>query len=76
MRNKSVIFYNMQLNRFKKYKKIIKQIIFEYKIFSGKDKSLACSGQTTQVFLNPNNMDLYITVPPYFEEWKRKNKLA
>ncbi len=51
------------------------KIIFEYKIFSGKDKSLSCSGQTIQVFMNPKNMDLYITVPPYFEEWKKRHDL-
>lgn len=51
------------------------KLVFEYKIFSAKDKSLACSGQTTQVFMNPTNMDLYITVPPYIEAWKEKHKL-
>lgn len=51
------------------------KIIFDFKIFSAKHKYLACTGQTTQVFMNPVNKELYITNPAYFESWKKKNNL-
>jgi len=51
------------------------KIIFDFKIFSGKHKYLACVGQTTQVFMNPVNKELYITNPPYFEGWKKTHGL-
>lgn len=48
------------------------KIIFDFKIYSGKHGYLVCEGQTTQVFMNPVNKELYITNPPYFEAWKKK----
>lgn len=51
------------------------KIIFEYKIYSAQHKYLACIGKTTQVFMNPVNKELFITNPPYFEEWKKKHGL-
>lgn len=48
------------------------KIIFDFKIFSAKHKFLACTGQTTQVFMEPKSKELYITNPPYFEAWKKK----
>lgn len=51
------------------------KLIFDYKIYSAKHKHLVCTGQTTQVFMNPVTRELYITNPPYFEEWKKKRNL-
>jgi len=50
------------------------KMIFRYKIFGADDK-LACIGETTQVFLDANGQ-LSLTVPAYFEKWKRKNGLT
>ena len=47
------------------------KIIFEYNIFNDK-KELVCKGKTIQVFLNMEKKELMITVPPFFEEWKKK----
>ena len=48
------------------------KLIFEYKILSAKHGYLACEGRTTQVFMNPVTKDLYITMPSFMEEWKKK----
>ena len=46
------------------------KMIFKFKIFNQNDK-LACIGETIQVFLD-NKGDLMLTLPPFFEEWKKK----
>lgn len=46
------------------------KMVFRYKIFDANDQ-LACTGETTQVFLDLNG-DLQLTNPPFFAEWKRK----
>ncbi len=48
------------------------KLMFEYKILSAKHGYLACEGRTTQVFMNPVNKELYISMPPFMEEWKQK----
>ena len=50
------------------------KIIFNYKIFRVSDNALAATGESTQVFMNLQH-ELYITVPPFFEEWKKLNSL-
>jgi len=50
------------------------KIIFNYKLFRASDGELAAKGESTQVFVSLDH-ELYITVPPFFEEWKRKNNL-
>ncbi len=52
------------------------KIIFEYKITSAKHGYTACIGRTTQVFMNPVNKELLITMPPFMELWKQKWNLA
>lgn len=47
------------------------KIIFEYTISSAKYGYVACTGKTTQVFMNPVTKELYITMPPFFEKWKK-----
>lgn len=51
------------------------KINFEYKIYSAKHKFLACTGSSTQVFMNPRNKELYIVTPAFFENWKKKHKI-
>ncbi|MBC7694358.1 MAG: acyl-CoA thioesterase [Burkholderiales bacterium] len=48
------------------------KLIFEYKITSAKHGYVACLGKTTQVFMNPVNKELFITVPTFIELWKKK----
>ena len=49
------------------------KIMFEYKIFNP-DGEVACTGKTTQVFVD-NNGILALNFPRFFEDWKRKNGL-
>jgi len=48
------------------------KILFEYTITSVKHGYVACTGKTTQVFMNPVSKELYITMPPFFEAWKKQ----
>jgi acyl-CoA thioester hydrolase len=48
------------------------KLIFEYKLISVKHGFVACTGRSTQVFMAPTNKELYITVPPFMEVWKKK----
>jgi acyl-CoA thioester hydrolase len=46
------------------------KMIFRYKIFDG-EGNLACTGETIQVFVNPEGQ-MVLNYPPFFEEWRRK----
>jgi acyl-CoA thioester hydrolase len=50
------------------------KIIFNYDLFRASDGELVAKGSSTQVFITLDH-ELYITIPPFFEEWKRKHKL-
>lgn len=47
------------------------KIIFNYTIYN-EQKEVVCKGNSVQVFLHTEKKELMITVPPFFEEWKRK----
>lgn len=46
---------------------------FFYKIFNEKGK-LVATGETIQVFTDQKG-ELFLSYPPFFEEWKRKHQL-
>lgn len=46
------------------------KLIFEYKIFNPKGK-IACIGKTIQVFVDDNG-ELSLTLPSFFQKWKKK----
>lgn len=46
------------------------KMVFKYKIFKEGDL-LACTGETTQVFLDKEG-NLSLNIPSFFEEWKKK----
>lgn len=46
------------------------KMIFRYKIFDSNNE-IACTGETIQVFLDSKG-ELQLTIPPFFEDWKRK----
>ena len=50
------------------------KIIFKYKIFRKSDNELVAKGESTQVFTGLDHQ-LLITIPPFFEDWKKKNGL-
>jgi acyl-CoA thioester hydrolase len=47
------------------------KIIFNYKIFRSSDHQIVATGESIQVFLN-NEKELWLTLPPFFIEWKKK----
>ncbi|MCE3281236.1 MAG: 4-hydroxybenzoyl-CoA thioesterase [Bacteroidetes bacterium] len=51
------------------------KIIFHYKIFRTSDNELVAKGESTQVFITLEH-ELFITLPPFFENWKRENNLV
>ena len=51
------------------------KIKFEYKIFESGSQSLAASGSSLQVFVDVKTFDLQLTIPDFFENWKKKWKL-
>ncbi len=52
------------------------KIIFRYRIMNAGTKEVAAVGETVQVFLSAENEELYLSLPPFFEAWKRKVGLA
>lgn len=50
------------------------KIIFNYSIYRCSDNELVAKGESIQVFVNLDH-ELFITLPPFFEEWKAQNNL-
>jgi acyl-CoA thioester hydrolase len=50
------------------------KIIFDYKVYRTSDNEMVANGQSIQVFMNLEH-ELYITMPAFFEEWKKANLL-
>lgn len=50
------------------------KIMFRYKVYRVSDGELVAEGESTQVFINMEH-ELLITVPDFFEEWKKMNGL-
>jgi acyl-CoA thioester hydrolase len=48
------------------------KIIFNYRIYRSSDNELVAKGESTQVFITLEH-ELFITLPPFFEEWKKQN---
>ena len=48
------------------------KLVFEYDIYRASDEMLVATAKTIQVFLTLDKQ-LYITIPPIMEDWKRKN---
>lgn len=47
------------------------KVVFDYKIYRASDNVLVSLASTIQVFLNMER-ELQLTIPLFFEEWKRK----
>jgi acyl-CoA thioester hydrolase len=45
---------------------------FEYKIYESKSRNLVATGQSLQVFVNARTFALELTMPDFFEKWKKK----
>ena len=47
------------------------KIIFHYKLYRASDHVLVATGESTQVFIDTKE-ELHITLPSFFQEWKKK----
>lgn len=47
------------------------KLYFDYKIYRKRDGALSATGTTTQVFLDENRA-LYLAIPSFYEEWKKR----
>jgi acyl-CoA thioester hydrolase len=47
------------------------KIIFDYQIYRNSDNELVATGTSVQVFMDLEHQ-LYITIPSFYEEWKKK----
>jgi acyl-CoA thioester hydrolase len=45
---------------------------FEYKIYESKTRTLVATGSSLQVFVNAKSFTLELTIPEFFEKWKKK----
>jgi acyl-CoA thioester hydrolase len=45
---------------------------FEYKIYESKSRTLVATGSSLQVFVNAKSFTLELTIPEFFEKWKKK----
>lgn len=52
------------------------KIIFEYTVSSDSHGYIACTGRSTQVFMDPVNKELHITNPPFYEAWKKQWQIS
>lgn len=49
---------------------------FEYKIFESRSKDLVATGSSLQVFVDAKTFALQLTIPEFFESWKKKWNLG
>jgi acyl-CoA thioester hydrolase len=45
---------------------------FQYKIFEADTQELVAAGSSVQVFVDPKSFQLLLTLPEFFESWKKK----
>lgn len=45
---------------------------FNYKIYESKTRTLVATGSSLQVFVNAKSFALELTMPEFFEKWKKK----
>jgi acyl-CoA thioester hydrolase len=48
---------------------------FTYKIFEADTNELVATGSSVQVFVESSTFQLQLTIPTFFEEWKKRNHL-
>jgi len=49
------------------------KLTFDYKIFEAKGRSLVATGHSVQVFVDAKTFELQLTMPGFFEAWKKQN---
>jgi len=46
---------------------------FHYRIFEADTRELVATGSSVQVFVESKTFQLQLTIPPFFEQWKKEN---
>ena len=49
---------------------------FEYQIFDANQGTHMASGMSSQVFVDAKTFELQLTMPPFFEAWRKKQNLV
>jgi acyl-CoA thioester hydrolase len=49
---------------------------FNYQIFDSLNGTQIATGSSTQVFVDAKTFELQLTIPPFFEDWRKKQKLS
>ena len=52
------------------------KLMFDYRMYQPDSKVLVATGSSVQVFVDIKNFELQLTVPAFFEEWKRKWEMS
>jgi acyl-CoA thioester hydrolase len=52
--------------------KLSAKIVFEYLVLNASTKEVIVTGTSTQVFLSKDGLNLQLTNPPFFNDWKAK----
>ncbi len=48
---------------------------FTYRLFNSATGELVATGSSVQVFLSKDDLELQLSNPPFFEDWKKKHDL-
>jgi acyl-CoA thioester hydrolase len=48
------------------------KMLFEYKMFDAEKKTLVATGSSVQVFVDVKTFELHLTVPSFYQAWKKK----
>ena len=51
------------------------KLTFHYTIRSVQQNEVIATGMTTQVFVDVKTFDLHLTIPPFFETWRKQREL-
>lgn len=49
---------------------------FEYSIFDALDRTQIANGSSLQVFVDAKTFELQLTIPSFFEEWRKKQNFT
>jgi acyl-CoA thioester hydrolase len=48
------------------------KMLFEYKMFDAEKKILVATGSSVQVFVDIKTFELHLTIPSFYQAWKKK----
>ena len=48
------------------------KLLFHYSIYDAKTEDLVARGNSVQVFMDRNNLELMLTLPQFMTDWKKK----